>query len=706
MIFLLNRCLLLICFTVCVQACSPDISQKHSNSESLSEKSAQNSELSKKLTKNTLVHGKARSWEQIKKSGVIRALRLEWEQENSLPRSGSTSLFHIELFNQFAKTQNLRVEWVKVKELNQMFDYLLSYKADVIPRHLTITKSRLKQMSFSQPITQDQEILIASKTTQLPFLNTEIDIAVPVSSAYVDGINKNYPKWKIKLLDASLNSDEIADALVAKEIEYSVLDGQSVDTLMTYRDDIKVLKQFSEVKDLAWAVNHNNDNLLNKLNEFIAHHHLVNNSRKNRKSDFSTIKWQNYPLRIITRNSPETYFLWKGELMGFEYELMREFARLHNLRLEVIVAENYQQMKQLLEQGKGDVIAAGISRVAERQSELQFSIGYNRVSELLVSHKDSLPIDDYTDLKGRTLNVRKSSVYWPQAKALADEFGVNLVAASESISTELLIAQVAEREIDLTIADSNLVSIEKRFRENIITPLTLKKNIPSAYAVRDSNPQLRFALNAFIKKIYRGTFYNVVKGRYFGNHNKLEQFRENRIKRDSKLSPYDHLVKENARKYDFDWRLITSQMFQESRFDPQSKSTAGALGLMQVMPRTARELGYHDLTQPQQSIAAGIQYLDWTRARFSDDLPLQEKVLFALAAYNAGFGHVRDAQKLAKSMKLKPDRWFNNVEKAMLLLQQPEYYKKARFGYVRGSEPVNYVREIQQRYLSYVDILR
>jgi len=145
-------------------------------------------------------------------------------------------------------------------------------------------------------------------------------------------------------------------------------------------------------------------------------------------------------------------------------------------------------------------------------------------------------------------------------------------------------------------------------------------------------------------------------------------------------------------------------MFQESRFDPDSKSAAGAQGLMQVLPRTADELGYKDLTQPKQSIAAGVKYLDWTRARFSDDLPVQEKLFFALAAYNAGFGHVRDAQKLATTMNLRSDKWFNHVEKAMLLLQQPKYYKKTRFGYCRGSEPVNYVREIQQRYLSYVDI--
>ena len=152
----------------------------------------------------------------------------------------------------------------------------------------------------------------------------------------------------------------------------------------------------------------------------------------------------------------------------------------------------------------------------------------------------------------------------------------------------------------------------------------------------------------------------------------------------------------------FDWRLIVSQMYQESKFNPKAKSYAGAIGLMQVMPRTGKELGITDLKDPEQSIIAGVRYLDWTRDRFSNDLPIQEQVLFSLASYNAGYGHVKDAQRLARKLGLRDDKWFNNVERAMLLLQKRQYYQHARFGYVRGREPVNYVYKIHQRYLAYV----
>ena len=183
--------------------------------------------------------------------------------------------------------------------------------------------------------------------------------------------------------------------------------------------------------------------------------------------------------------------------------------------------------------------------------------------------------------------------------------------------------------------------------------------------------------------------------------------KENQIHRvtdQKQLSPYDDLVKPLAKQYGMDWRLITAQMYQESKFNPKAKSFAGALGLMQVMPRTARELGYDKLQTPRNGIEAGVAYMQWLEARFPGELDFQERVYFTLAAYNAGAGHVRDARRLARQQGLDPNRWFDHVEKAMLLLSKPEHYKKARFGYVRGREPVQYVKSIRDRYLGYLQI--
>jgi membrane-bound lytic murein transglycosylase F len=412
---------------------------------------------------------------------------------------------------------------------------------------------------------------------------------------------------------------------------------------------------------------------------------------------------------VITRNSPETYFLWRGELLGFEYELMRRFASLNNLKLEMVVADSYDEMLTMLKEGHGDMIAAGLSRTQDRlvkikQEKMQSSIRYNRVSELLVAHKESPIINGFADLKGRIINVRRTSSFWQTAEELAKEYEVTLVAADEFLATELLIAQVADKTIDLTIADSNLIAIEQNFRDEIVTPLKLKDSVPYSYIVRNNNPQLLNNLNEFIRQHYRETFYNVVKNKYFKNSSNQKKLRASRLQVGSDLSPYDDIIKDNVTEYNFDWRLIVSQMYQESRFDPLAYNLTGAKGLMQMLPRTAKELGVTNLSEPEQAISSGIRYLNWTRERFSKNLPVQEQIFFSLASYNAGFGHVKDAQRLARQLGLRDDKWFNHVEKAMLLLQQKKYHKKARFGYVRGSEPVNYVRDIHQRYLSYIRI--
>jgi Predicted soluble lytic transglycosylase fused to an ABC-type amino acid-binding protein len=145
-------------------------------------------------------------------------------------------------------------------------------------------------------------------------------------------------------------------------------------------------------------------------------------------------------------------------------------------------------------------------------------------------------------------------------------------------------------------------------------------------------------------------------------------------------------------------------MYQESKFNPQAESFAGALGLFQVMPRTAKELEVPLPFTPESGIYAGIRYLDWARDRFEPTLPLEERLWFTLAAYNAGFGHVNDARRLARQQGLDGDRWFGHVEHAMLMLSKRQFYTKARFGYVRGTEPVNYVRQIRNRYYAYLKL--
>lgn len=174
--------------------------------------------------------------------------------------------------------------------------------------------------------------------------------------------------------------------------------------------------------------------------------------------------------------------------------------------------------------------------------------------------------------------------------------------------------------------------------------------------------------------------------------------------KNAKLSPYDDIVKSVSEQWGFDWRLVTAQMFQESRFNPHAKSNMGALGLMQVLPRTAAEFGIKRLTEAKPGIEAGLQYLDWLRRQFDNGLPLDQRKWFILAAYNAGFGHVQDARRLAIKKGLNPNLWFDNVETCILLLSQRQYASQSNYGYVHGQEPVKYVRQIHDRYQAYLKL--
>jgi len=372
----------------------------------------------------------------------------------------------------------------------------------------------------------------------------------------------------------------------------------------------------------------------------------------------------------------------------------------------MVVPPSREDLIPWLLEGKGDIVAASMTISPEREAQgVAFSRSYFKASEILVTRADE-PEDslkEEQDLAGRTIVVRRSSSYWSTLEALQNQgLEFDLKAAPEDLETEEIINKVASGEYDLTVADSHILDIELTWREDIRAAFPLGDPEHHGWAVRATNPTLLAAINQYIKKEYRGVFYNLTVQKYFENERKIRQHVEARASQSGELSPYDDLVEKYAKQYGFDWRMIVAQMYQESRFDPDAQSWAGAVGLMQVLPRTARSLGFDDLHAPEIGIHAGVKYLNWVRDRFEPELSVKDRMWFALAAYNVGQGHVLDARRVARQEGLNPDRWFGHVEKAIGLLSKRTYARKARHGYCRCSEPVKYVREIKQRYEAYL----
>ncbi len=627
-----------------------------------------------------------------------------------LPRSGLPDNDEYQLFEQYARANDIDIEKVYVDHYDQLIPTLLAGNGDIIVNNLTVTEERKELVDFAAPIAFVHEQLIG-RPGDTPKTAHELEgrkVAVHRSAAFFHTLGviqqqRFQPPFEIVEVDENIPTEEIIKGVADGRYDLTVADSNLLERL-PQESGISIGFDIGPVRPIAWAIHKDNRPLLTSLNDFIGRHHLLGGSIIS-QGDLSDIKKRKV-LRVLTRNNASTYFLWRGELHGFEYELARRFAEKHGLRLEMVVPPSRDLLIPWLLEGKGDIVAASMTINGERQQQgLRFSRPYNTISEIVVSRSEDT-IENPDQLAGRRVVVRRSSSYWQSLEAL-QQLGIEfeLIAAPEEMETEEIIARVARGEFDLTVADSHILDIELTWRDDIRAAFALQQR-KHGWLVREGNPELLKAVNAFHKKEYRGLFYNVTYNKYFKNTKRIRQSVEERADSDeaNSLSPYDDLVVKHAEHYGFDWRLIVSQMFQESRFDPNAKSWVGALGLMQVMPRTAKEFGITDLRDPDQGVHAGVQYLNWLLKRFEPELDIGERTWFALAAYNAGIGHVRDARRLARKKGWDGDKWFGNVERAMLLLSKKKYSKKAKHGYVRGHEPVNYVRQIRDRYMAYIKL--
>lgn len=649
---------------------------------------------------------------EILKHGKIRfILPKSNEDDRYLPRQGFTLYHEAELASMFAKQLGLRPEWVFVERFDQLIPLLLEGKSDIIVGNMTVTETRKQDIAFSVPvaIVKEQVVMRANDILKAPKDLVGRRIAVQESSAFwetAQALQKKYPGIHVQTVPEDIPIEAIINGVADNTYDVTIADSNYVQEILAYQEQLKSTFAVSGDRAIAWGVRPDAKQLKQALNHFINQQKLSFVQQPLYKEDLPKLK-QRKVLRVITRNNAANYFLWRGELLGFEYELAKKFAKQQGLRLQMVVPPSRDNLLQWLVQGKGDLVAASLTINPEKETgAIKFSRRINTVSEVVVTRADDESINELDDLAGRTIYVRPSSSYWQSLLKLKEQgYEIEMKPAPENLETEEIITKVASGEYDITVSDSHILDIELTWRDDIKGAITLGDPVEHGWVVRAQDEKLLEAVNAFIKKEYRGTYYNLTHQKYFQRPHTIRKRLEQRVDRgNGMLSPYDDIVKKHAHAQGFDWRLITAQMYQESRFDPKAKSWAGAQGLMQVMPRTARELGVKDLRNPEKGIEAGVRYLAWLRDRFEPELSVKDRMWFALASYNAGAGHVRDARRLAKRQGWESNRWFDNVERAMLLLSKRKYAKQAHHGYVRGSEPVKYVREIKDRYQAYLKL--
>lgn len=411
---------------------------------------------------------------------------------------------------------------------------------------------------------------------------------------------------------------------------------------------------------------------------------------------------KNGVLRLITTNSINTYYYYDGKPTGFEYDLALEFARFLNVDLDIITP-GWNNMFSYLDQGKGDLIAAGLAITKERLEKVNFSIPYMTIRQHIVHHKLVFGPKNIEDLTFRTLHVRRGTSYQSRLAEIK-KTGVDFnYILHDNIPTEELIRMVYAREIRFTVADNNIAYLNQRYYPDIRIGIALQEKESLAWAVNKEDSEMLEQMNKFFLYANETGILKQISDKYYSNIEDTDPFDLKRfhLRIKTRLPRYKKIIMDESANYGFDWRLVAAVIYQESHFNPNARSFTNVRGLMQVTTVTAEEMGIENRLKPEQSVKAGIKYLDKMVKKFNYLENDYESTLFALASYNVGYGHVLDAIQIAKEKGLDETKW-QNIKTTLPLLSKSKYYKKTKHGYARGWEPVQYV----ERILTYFDILK
>ena len=413
-------------------------------------------------------------------------------------------------------------------------------------------------------------------------------------------------------------------------------------------------------------------------------------------------------LRVITLSSPATYFLYRGRELGFEHELAQRFARTTGVHIQMIVARDASQVVPWLMEGRGDIVALGFSTDLSCNYDAHACSPYGATRMVVVTGRNGASIDSLSDLAGRSVHVRGGSRAYHALTGFNHQLGgaITIHAMPGSWDNESALSAVAYGSVEITVADWPLVAMELQHHKGLRIGPELGTPDSVAWLVRPTSVKLATAVNAFLDQARGSAFFNMLKKRYFEQETRYSRYRTEfvRFRRTGRLTPYDQLIRDAAGNHGLDWALVAAQMYQESRFNARARSWAGAVGLMQLMPETAKMMGVRNIRDAKQNIDAGTRYLALHVVRF-DSLTERNALAFALASYNAGLGHVLDARKIARDEGLNPDVWKDNVELTIRKLARERYYRNATYGYCRGSETANYVNGILGRWQVYQEML-
>jgi len=651
--------------------------------------------------KNSINNRNSGDLEAIVERGTLRVLIQK--KNNNCIVSKTEKL----LIEEFANIHELQIHWFYVDNEWELVSELITGSVDVVVgQNQSLVSGLHNKIDFTHAWASASYKIVQrrdnSRINRIQDLTGRHVAAYKTSSVWNYLVELSLTQTGMILQEIPMydSHQKILERVKTGQYDLAVVDSVFIDQYLTANNELQTSLSISDERNMAWAVKSNAQELRKAFNQYLNQQYHTHDIAPTYIDDLSAIKSRGY-LRVITNANPEHYYLNNGNLNGFEYEFLREFASNNQMRVDVVIASTKAEMFKLLKEGKGDVVAASLAtNFLEHNESIQYTKPYDYASPVVIGRKKDQLIFDARDLEGKRISISSNNPYWNYLHKLKEQ-GINfelIEADTEDIATIML--QVAVGIYDLTITGSHQIRFNRMKELGLDTKFVLFEPLAHRWVVRADSDQLHNALNEFIKREYRGVKYNLLHAKYF-EQSKEALSEEQLVKLDS-LSPYDEEAKHYSTKYGFDWRLIIALMFQESRFNPNANSYAGAKGVMQLTKTTAELMGLNDTKNVEKSIDAGVRYLSYLREKFDNSIILHDRMWFAVAAYNSGYTRLKRARNLAEKMGLDKDKWFKNVELAMLLMAKPYQKNGKKIRDCRCGQTVVYVREIRTRYFNYI----
>lgn len=382
---------------------------------------------------------------------------------------------------------------------------------------------------------------------------------------------------------------------------------------------------------------------------------------------------------------------------GFEYELAKKYADYLNVDLKIIPSYSLDELFIKLNTGEVDVLAAGLSVTDKRLSRFNFAPSYAEVSQKLVFKQGNIRPREISDLSGN-LMVTASSSHAEMLTVLKQINPSLKWVETAEFDREELLAKLLNDEIDYTIVDSNTLAINRRYYPEISVGFTINDAEPLAWMVsKYSDDAILGSLIEFFGQVHHDGTLLALDDKYYGHIEEFNYVETRTFIRavETKLPQYQAMFEKYSQ--EIDWRLLAAISYQESHWKPHARSHTGVRGMMMLTLATAKQMGIQSRLDAEQSIRGGSKYFRRMIDKMPDRIPNPDRVWFALASYNVGFGHLNDARIITQQQGGDPDRWVD-VKTRLPLLQQKKYYKKTKYGYARGTEPVDYVENIRRYY--------